>query len=176
MRKILAIMFLIAVGIAVTLSGCTNPLEPAATPTPAPTSTPVPTPTPMPTAQVTLKPSPPVVIYNQVAVIELGTFNYLNGTLVSGTKLDITVTSDNPIDFLLLNESNFLIYKESVTNLTPINFEGYIIENIVTNVSETFTVPASGKYFLIMDNTGALDPTWAPIYDATVKVVVTATQ
>lgn len=182
MKKVLPILFLIAIGVAVVLSGCTNPLEPAPTPTPtpAPTATPTPTPTPVPCPTPWIHPPSPIptVIYNSNFSLPTGTYVYLfdnKTSFTTGTTLTIDIRANSRVTFLVMNESNFIVFKAAMENRNPNpHWEALVYDPAVTVKTFNFVVPAADNYYVVIDNSGALTPDWAPSSTANVTAVVTA--
>jgi hypothetical protein len=191
MRKIFLIagalfaILVIVVTAALVFILATTPYGPAPVSTPSPSPEPSATPEPEATPTSTPTPTPAVptmVLYNKVFEIPAGHYSYLydNHTLNSfaaGNLVTVVISADNPVTFLILNESNYQVFSDAMENLNPTpNWDYYLFKPKIINETIHFTVPKTDSYYFVVDNSGALTPDWAPINEANVHVVVTASK
>lgn len=78
------------------------------------------------------------------------TYQYYDISLTKGGTLTYGVTSSNPVDVIIMDESN---YKDFTEDVTAGAAEQEVDE--VTTASDTFKAPSDGTYYFIVYNYGS---------------------
>lgn len=108
----------------------------------------------------------------------MSTYVYLfnNKTeFTAGETLTIYVQASSRVSFLIMNESNFIVFRAAMECRNPNpHWEALVYDPAVTSKIFTFVIPQTDNYYVVIDNSGALTPDWAPVSNATVTAVVTA--
>jgi hypothetical protein len=89
-----------------------------------------------------------------------------------GYQFNIGITTDGaPVDVLILDENNFLVYKYAFTSGTSYSIKGVIATYTVSKTFQ-YVLPSQGSYYLVTENAPFLTDGADARRDVNVRVTV----